>query len=103
MFDIIVIPLGILALLFMASIPIYREINENIEEVEEDKKIPVETKKYEENVEDYFENEIFNDLNITETIENNQPNEVIQPEVPTEPKRLYYNNRNGGSFRINRI
>jgi len=71
-------------------------IDEDIEEI----KIPAQTKKYEDSIEDYFEREDFNELNITEP---KKENEVIQPEVPIEPKRLSYTNRNGGSFRINRI
>jgi hypothetical protein len=74
-------------------------IDEDIEEI----KIPAQTKKYEDSIEDYFEREDFNELNITEPKKEEKENEVIQPEVPIEPKRLSYTNRNGGSFRINRI
>jgi hypothetical protein len=74
-------------------------IDEDIEEI----KIPTQTKKYEESIDDYFEREDFNELNITEPKEETKQPEVIQYEVPTEPKRLSYTNRNGGSFRINRI
>jgi hypothetical protein len=74
-------------------------IDEDIEEI----KIPTQTKKYEESIDDYFEKEDFNELNITEPKEETKQPEVIQYEVPTEPKRLSYTNRNGGSFRINRI
>ena len=57
-------------------------------------------------VEDYFEREDLMDLQeikqeFKNTIKNNE--EIIKEVIQNKPKRLSYTNRNGGSFRINRI
>ena len=57
-------------------------------------------------VEEYFEREDLMDLQeikqeFKNTIKNNE--EIIKEVIQNKPKRLSYTNRNGGSFRINRI
>ena len=57
-------------------------------------------------VEEYFEREDLMDLQeikqeFKNTIKNNE--EIIKEVIQNKPKRLSYSNRNGGSFRINRI
>ena len=48
-------------------------------------------------MEDYFERDVLIDLQKIEE----KP--IEEPNVQVEPKRLSYLNRDGGSFRINRI
>ena len=74
---------------------------EVIKEVEKIVEVPVYIEKSDVPVEEYFEREDLTELQeikqeVEEKIKNN---EVIQ----NEPKQLSYVNRNGGSFRINRI
>jgi len=75
-------------------------------EVEKIVEVPVYIEKSDVPVEEYFEREDLTELQeikqeVEEKIKDNE--EIINEVIQTEPKRLSYVNRNGGSFRINRI
>ena len=79
---------------------------EVIKEVEKIVEVPIYIEKEGIPVEDYFEREDLMDLQeikqeFKNTIKNNE--EIIKEVIQNKPKRLSYTNRNGGSFRINRI
>ena len=79
---------------------------EVIKEVEKIVEVPVYIKKNYTPTEELFETENIFDLqeikkNIEKTIKNNE--EIVSEVINTEPKRLSYTNRNGGSFKIDRI
>ena len=82
---------------------------EVIKEVEKIVEVPVYIEKENLPDDEYFEREDLIDLQIDEEIETpkedymTNKDEVIKTVVQVEPKRLSYVNRNGGSFRINRI
>jgi hypothetical protein len=79
---------------------------EVIKEVEKIVEVPIYIEKEGIPVEEYFEREDLMDLQeikqeFKNTIKNNE--EIIKEVIQNKPKRLSYTNRNGGSFRINRI
>ena len=79
---------------------------EVIKEVEKIVEVPVYIEKSDVPVEEYFEREDLTELQeikqeVEEKIKNNE--EIINEVIQNEPKQLSYVNRNGGSFRINRI
>jgi hypothetical protein len=79
---------------------------EVIKEVEKIVEVPVYIDKNDVPVDDYFEREDLTDLQgikeeVEEVIKNNE--EIINQVIQTEPKRLSYINRNGGSFKIDRL
>jgi len=79
---------------------------EVIKEVEKVVEVPVNNKKNITPIEELFETEQIFDLQMQnqikeEEIQNTKINNVQV--VQQEPKRLSYSNRNGGSFRINRV
>ena len=79
---------------------------EVIKEVEKIVEVPVYIEKNGVHVDEYFEREDLTDLQeikqeVEEDIKNNKV--IIEEVIQTTPKRLSYANRNGGSFKINRI
>lgn len=78
---------------------------EVIKEVEKIVEVPVYIEKNDTPVEELFETEEIFDLQKQIEPEENNQNIIINDThiVQQEPKRLSYTNRNGGSFRINRI
>ena len=79
---------------------------EVIKEVEKIVEVPVYIEKNDVPVDEYFEREDLTDLQgikeeVEEVIKNNE--EIINQVIQTEPKRLSYINRNGGSFKIDRL
>ena len=79
---------------------------EVIKEVEKIVEVPVYIEKEGLPVDEYFEREDLTDLQeikeeVEEAIKNNE--EIINQVIQTEPKRLSYINRNGGSFKIDRL
>jgi hypothetical protein len=79
---------------------------EVIKEVEKIVEVPVYIEKEVLPVDEYFEREDLTDLQeikqeVEEVIKNNE--EIINEVIQTEPKRLSYTNRNGGSFKIDRL
>ncbi len=79
---------------------------EVIKEVEKVVEVPIYIEKNDVPVDEYFEREDLTDLQqlkeeVEEEIKNNE--EIINQVIQTEPKRLSYINRNGGSFKINRL
>jgi hypothetical protein len=79
---------------------------EVIKEVEKIVEVPVYIDKNDVPVDEYFEREDLTDLQgikeeVEEVIKNNE--EIINQVIQTEPKRLSYINRNGGSFKIDRL
>jgi hypothetical protein len=79
---------------------------EVIREVEKIVEVPVYIDKNDVPVDEYFEREDLTDLQgikeeVEEAIKNNE--EIINEVIQTEPKRLSYTNRNGGSLRIDRL
>ncbi len=76
---------------------------EVVKEVEKIVEVPVYIEKNDTPDEDYFEREDLTELQeIKEDVEE-KPQDVKTQIVQVEPKRLSYMNRNGGSFKINRI
>jgi hypothetical protein len=79
---------------------------EVIREVERIVEVPVYIEKNDVPVDEYFEREDLADLQgikeeVEEAIKNNE--EIINQVIQTEPKRLSYINRNGGSLKIDRF
>ncbi len=79
---------------------------EVIKEVEKIVEVPVYIEKNNVPVDEYFEREDLTDLQeikeeVEEAIKNNE--EIINQVIQTEPKRLSYINRNGGSLKIDRL
>ena len=79
---------------------------EVIKEVEKIVEVPVYIEKNDVPVDEYFEREDLTDLQeikeeVEDAIKNNE--EIINQVIQTEPKRLSYINRNGGSFKIDRL
>jgi hypothetical protein len=79
---------------------------EVIKEVEKIVEVPVYIDKNDVPVDEYFEREDLTDLQeikeeVEEAIKNNE--EIINQVIQTEPKRLSYINRNGGSLKIDRL
>ena len=79
---------------------------EVIKEVEKIVKVPVYIENINVPVEEYFERDDLTDLQeikeeVEQAIKNNE--EIINEVIQTEPKRLSYTNRNGGSLKIDRI
>jgi len=86
----------------------YRPSTDQVEPIIIEKivEVPVYIEKNDVPVDEYFEREDLTDLQeikqkVEEVIKNNE--EIINEVIQTEPKRLSYTNRNGGSFKINRI
>jgi hypothetical protein len=76
---------------------------EVIKEVEKIVEVPVYIEKEKTLDEELFETESLFDLQEKEEIKDVQQEEIKTEVVQVEPKRLSYNNRNGGSVRINRF
>lgn len=76
---------------------------EVIKEVEKIVEVPVYIEKNNTPIEELFETEDIFNLQDTEEQKEKLEENTTETEVHIEPKRLSYTNRNGGSFRINRI
>ena len=76
---------------------------EVIKEVEKIVEAPVYIEKNNTPIEELFETEDIFNLQETEEQKEKLEENTTETEVHIEPKRLSYTNRNGGSFRINRI
>jgi len=76
---------------------------EVIKEVEKIVEVPVYIEKNNTPIEELFETEDIFNLQETEEQKEKLEENTTETEVHIEPKRLSYTNRNGGSFRINRI
>ncbi len=76
---------------------------EVIKEVEKIVEAPVYIEKNNTPIEELFETEDIFNLQDTEEQKEKLEENTTETEVHIEPKRLSYTNRNGGSFRINRI